>query len=52
MDGREDRRVAPAHLNSQPATKTVDWFVERLMSRHSVQSAQGDDEFLLVRRTE
>jgi predicted metal-dependent hydrolase len=36
----------PAHLNSEARQKTVDWLVERLMSRHSLQSAQGDEELL------
>jgi predicted metal-dependent hydrolase len=36
----------PAHLNSENRQKTVDWLVERLMSRHRLQSVQGDDQLL------
>jgi predicted metal-dependent hydrolase len=36
----------PAHLNSEARQKTVDWLVERLMSRHRLQSVHGDDELL------
>ena len=36
----------PAHLNSETRQKTVDWLVERLMSRHRLQSVHGDDQLL------
>lgn len=36
----------PAHLDRASRQKTVDWLVERLLSRHSLASRLGDDELL------
>jgi predicted metal-dependent hydrolase len=36
----------PAHLDRESRQKTVDWLVERLLTRHSLQSRLGDDELL------
>ncbi len=36
----------PAHLNLATRQKTVDWLVERLMTRHRFQSTHGDDQLL------
>jgi len=36
----------PAHLDRDARQKTVDWLVERLLTRHSLQSRLGDDELL------
>jgi len=36
----------PAHLDRDSRQKTVDWLVERLLTRHSLQSRLGDDELL------
>jgi predicted metal-dependent hydrolase len=36
----------PAHLDRASRQKTVDWLVERLLSRHGLQSRLGDDELL------
>jgi predicted metal-dependent hydrolase len=34
----------PAHLDVESRQKTIDWLVERLLTRHRLQSAMGDDE--------
>jgi hypothetical protein len=36
----------PAHLDRASRQKTVDWLVERLLTRHRLQSCLGDDELL------
>ncbi len=36
----------PAHLDRESRQKTIDWLVERLLTRHSLQSRLGDDELL------
>ncbi len=36
----------PAHLNLEARRKTTDWLVERLMTRHRLQSVHGDDQLL------
>ena len=36
----------PAHLDLAARQKTVDWLVERLLTRHHPQSRLGDDELL------
>ncbi len=36
----------PAHLDRESRQRTVDWLVERLLTRHSPQSRLGDDELL------
>lgn len=36
----------PAHLDRAARQKTVDWLVERLLTRHRLQSCLGDDELL------
>lgn len=36
----------PAHLDVESRRKTTDWLVNRLLTRHSPQSALGDDELL------
>jgi len=36
----------PAHLSLESRQKTVDWLVERLLTRHHHQSRLGDDELL------
>ena len=36
----------PAHLNLEARRKTTDWLVERLMTRHRLQSVHGDDALL------
>ena len=36
----------PAHLSLESRQKTVDWLVERLLTRHHPQSRLGDDELL------
>ncbi len=37
----------PAHLEGESRQKTIDWLVERLMTRHRLQSRLGDDELLV-----
>jgi Protein of unknown function DUF45 len=41
----------PAHLSVESRQKTVDWLVERLLTRHQLQSGLTDDD-LLARATE
>ena len=41
----------PAHLNAESRQKTVDWLVERLLTRHQLQSGL-DDAGLLARAIE
>ncbi len=36
----------PAHLSLDARRKTTDWLVERLMTRHRLQSVHGDDDLL------
>lgn len=36
----------PAHLDLEARRKTTDWLVDRLMTRHRLQSSVGDDELL------
>ena len=36
----------PAHLDVECRQKTIDWLVERLLTRHRLQSGLGDDELL------
>jgi predicted metal-dependent hydrolase len=36
----------PAHLNAESRQKTVDWLVERLLTRHQLQSGLTDDDLL------
>ena len=36
----------PAHLNAESRQKTVDWLVERLLTRHQLQSGLDDDGLL------
>ncbi len=36
----------PAHLDRESRQKMIDWLVERLLTRHSLQSRLGDDELL------
>ena len=36
----------PAHLSLESRQKTVDWLVERLLTRHDHHSRLGDDELL------
>jgi predicted metal-dependent hydrolase len=36
----------PAHLDRESRQKTIDWLVERLLTRHSLQSRLGDDEIM------
>jgi Protein of unknown function DUF45 len=36
----------PAHLNAESRQKTVDWLVERLLTRHGLQSGLDDDGLL------
>ena len=36
----------PAHLDLESRQKTVDWLVERLLTRHDHQSRLGDDDLL------
>ncbi len=36
----------PAHLDRESRQKTIDWLVERLLTRHGLQSRLGDDELL------
>ena len=36
----------PAHLNLEARRTTTDWLVERLMTRHRLQSVHGDDQLL------
>jgi predicted metal-dependent hydrolase len=37
----------PAHLDVESRQKTTDWLVDRLMSRHRLQSSVGDAELLV-----
>ena len=41
----------PAHLNAESRQKTIDWLVERLLTRHQLQSGL-DDAGLLARAIE
>ena len=36
----------PAHLDRESRQKAIDWLVERLLTRHGLQSRLGDDELL------
>ncbi len=36
----------PAHLDRESRQKAIDWLVERLLTRHSLQSRLGDEELL------
>jgi hypothetical protein len=36
----------PAHLSAENRQKTVDWLVERLLTRHQLQSGLTDDDLL------
>jgi predicted metal-dependent hydrolase len=36
----------PAHLSAETRQKTVDWLVERLLTRHQLQSGLTDDDLL------
>jgi YgjP-like, metallopeptidase domain len=36
----------PAHLSGENRQKTIDWLVERLITRHRTQSGMSDDELL------
>ena len=36
----------PAHLDGESRQKTIDWLVDRLLTRHRVQSVMGDEELL------
>jgi predicted metal-dependent hydrolase len=36
----------PAHLSAESRQKTVDWLVERLLTRHQLQSGLTDDDLL------
>ena len=36
----------PAHLDVESRQKTIDWLVERLLTRHRLQSGLDDDELL------
>jgi len=36
----------PSHLDRESRQKAIDWLVERLLTRHSLQSRLGDDELL------
>jgi len=36
----------PAHLVGESRQKTIDWLVERLVTRHRLQAARGDDALL------
>jgi predicted metal-dependent hydrolase len=36
----------PAHLDLEARRKTTDWLVDRLMTRHRLQSSVGDDALL------
>jgi predicted metal-dependent hydrolase len=39
----------PAHLDVESRQSTIDWLVERLLTRHGQQSAVNDDDDLLAR---
>jgi hypothetical protein len=36
----------PAHLDVESRQKTTDWLVDRLLTRHRLQTSVGDDELL------
>ena len=36
----------PAHLDGESRQKTIDWLVERLLTRHQLQSGLDDDDLL------
>ena len=36
----------PAHLDGEARQKTIDWLVERLLTRQRLQTDMGDDELL------
>lgn len=36
----------PAHLDVESRQRTIDWLVDRLLTRHPLQSNMGDDELL------
>ncbi len=36
----------PAHLDGESRQKTIDWLVERLLTRHRLQAPLGDDELM------
>ena len=36
----------PAHLDVESRQRTIDWLVDRLLTRHRLQSVMGDDALL------